>query len=61
MPRGHAFLYAVIDWHSRMVLGWALSNTMEPGLCLEALDDALAQTAPTSPQDASGKATLEAA
>jgi putative transposase len=44
MPRGHAFLCAVMDWHSRKVLGWALSNTMETGLCLEALEDALAQT-----------------
>ena len=41
MPGGHAYLCAVMDWHSRRVLGWALSNTMETGLCLEALEKAL--------------------
>jgi putative transposase len=44
MPNGHAYLCAVMDWHSRKVLGWAVSNTMETGLCLEALDQALANT-----------------
>lgn len=44
MPGGHAYLCAVMDWHSRKVLGWAVSNTMETGLCLEALDKALAAT-----------------
>ncbi len=44
MPRGHAFLCAVMDWHSRKVLGWALSNTMGTDLCLEALENALAAT-----------------
>jgi putative transposase len=42
MPGGHAYLCAVMDWHSRRVLGWAVSNTMETGLCLEALENALA-------------------
>lgn len=41
MPGGHAYLCAVMDWHSRKVLGWAVSNTMETGLCLEALGNAL--------------------
>jgi putative transposase len=44
MPGGHAYLCAVMDWHSRKVLGWAVSNTMETGLCLEALENALAST-----------------
>ncbi len=38
MPRGHAFLCAVMDWYSRKVLGWALSNTMGTDLCQEALE-----------------------
>jgi putative transposase len=44
MPGGHAYLCAVMDWYSRKVLGWAVSNTMETGLCLEALEQALANT-----------------
>jgi putative transposase len=44
MPRGHAYLCAVMDWHSRHVLGWAVSNTMGTGLCLEALAMALGST-----------------
>ena len=44
MPGGHAYLCAVMDWHSRKVLGWAVSNTMETGLCLEALNNALVAT-----------------
>lgn len=41
MARGNAFLCAVMDWHSRKVLGWQLSNTMDNTLCLNALDQAL--------------------
>ena len=44
MERGHAYLCAVMDWHSRKVLGWALSNTMDAGLCMEALERALEST-----------------
>lgn len=44
MARGHAYLCAVMDWHSRKVLGWEVSNTMDTGLCLRALDKAVAQT-----------------
>jgi putative transposase len=44
MERGRGYLCAVMDWHSRKVLGWALSNTMDAGLCLEALERALEST-----------------
>ena len=44
MPGGHAYLCAVMDWNSRKVLGWALSNTMGPDLCLEALEKVLNPT-----------------
>ena len=37
MPVGHAYLCAVMDWHTRKVLGWAVSNTMDTELCLNAL------------------------
>jgi len=42
MPRGSAYLCAVMDWHTRCVLGWAVSNTMDVSLCLLALDRARA-------------------
>ena len=41
MARGFAYLVAVIDWYSRRVLAWRLSNTLDTGFCLEALRDAL--------------------
>ena len=41
MRRGFMFLTAVIDWFSRYVLSWRLSNTLEARFCLEALDEAL--------------------
>lgn len=44
MPHGHAYLCAVMDWHSRKVLGWAVSNTMDGGLCQSALAAALRQS-----------------
>ena len=45
IPIGRGFLYlvAVIDWASRAVLSWRLSNTMDTSFCLAALEDALAQ------------------
>ncbi len=41
MRRGFLYLVAVMDWHSRRVLSWRLSNTMDVGFCIEALEDAL--------------------
>jgi putative transposase len=41
MPNGFMYLTAVIDWFSRLVLSWRVSNTMDVGFCLEALDEAL--------------------
>jgi len=45
IPIGKGFLYlvAIMDWASRAVLAWRLSNTMETGFCLEALDEAVAR------------------
>jgi putative transposase len=43
MAKGHAYLCAVMDWHSRKVLGWEVSNTMDTGLCLRALEKAIAK------------------
>ncbi|GAB6886990.1 hypothetical protein JCM13304A_04880 [Desulfothermus okinawensis JCM 13304] len=41
MSRGFLYLVAIIDWYSRYVLSWELSNTLEVGFCLEALQKAL--------------------
>jgi putative transposase len=41
MPQGHAYLCAVMDWHTRYVLGWAVSNTMDAALTREALENAV--------------------
>lgn len=43
LPMAHGFLYliAVMDWYSRKVLSWAVSNTMDVGFCLDALTEAL--------------------
>lgn len=46
MPRGFVYLIAIIDWFSRYVLAWRLSNTMTTDFCLEALEAALAQATP---------------
>ena len=43
MRRGFLYLVAVMDWWTRKVLTWRVSNTMDVGFCLEALEDALAQ------------------
>ena len=40
MPQGNAYLCAVMDWHSRYVLGWAVSNTMDAALSQKALSQA---------------------
>lgn len=41
MPRGFLYLVAIIDWYSRYVLAWRLSNTLDTAFCLEALQGAL--------------------
>jgi putative transposase len=41
MKKGFLYLVAVIDWHSRLVLSWRLSNTMDKTFCIDALQEAL--------------------
>lgn len=41
MQRGFLYLVAIMDWHSRAVLSWRLSNTMDADFCVAALEDAL--------------------
>lgn len=42
MAKGFVYLTAVIDWYSRYILSWRLSNTLDKAFCIEALEDALA-------------------
>jgi putative transposase len=42
MQRGFMYLVAIMDWYSRFVLSWELSNTLDVGFCLVALEGALA-------------------
>ena len=41
LPRGFVYLVAVIDWYSRKVLSWRLSNTLDSGFCVDCLEQAL--------------------
>jgi len=43
MERGFMYLVAVMDWYSRKILSWRLSNTMESDFCVEALKEALSR------------------
>jgi putative transposase len=43
---GFVYLVAILDWHSRYVLAWELSNTLDAGFCVEALDTALRRGRP---------------
>lgn len=46
MSQGFMYLVAVIDWFSRCVLSWRLSNSLESTFCVEALEDALTHQQP---------------
>jgi len=43
LARGFAYLVAIMDWHSRRVLSWRLSNTLDSVFCVEALHEALSR------------------
>ncbi len=46
MARGFLYLVVILDWYSRYVLAWRLSNTLESDFCLEALEEALRKGRP---------------
>ena len=48
VPMRHGFMYltAVIDWYSRHVISWRLSNTLDSRFCIEALEESLEQGLP---------------
>jgi putative transposase len=41
MPKGFAYLVAVMDWSTRAVVSWKLSNTLDVGFCMEAFREAV--------------------
>src|SRR6188472_2319661 len=41
LARGFIYLVAIMDWHSRAVLAWRISNTLHADFCVEALEEAL--------------------
>lgn len=41
MQKGFLYLVAIMDWHSRKVLSWRISNSMDTRFCIEALEDAI--------------------
>ena len=43
MRRGFVYLVAIMDWYSRRVLAWRLSNTLSTDFCVEALEEAIAR------------------
>jgi putative transposase len=46
MRRGYLYLVAIMDWYSRYVLSWELSNSLETSFCAEALERVLAMSRP---------------
>lgn len=46
MARGFGYLVAIVDWYSRRVLSWRLSNTLDSSFCVEALQEALERFGP---------------
>lgn len=46
MARGFTYLVAILDWYSRFVLSWRLSNSLEGSFCVEALEEALSWQRP---------------
>jgi putative transposase len=47
MAKGFLYLVAVIDWNSRYILSWRLSNTLEDNFCVEALNESMVLAKPT--------------
>jgi putative transposase len=46
MARGFLYLVSIIDWYSRYVISWRLSNTMDADFCVAALEEALSKGTP---------------
>ena len=56
LPAGFMYLAAIIDWYSRYVLAWRLSNTLDGSFCLEMLEEALGRGQARGVQHRPGRA-----
>ena len=57
MARGFVYLAAVIDWHSRKILAWRLSISMDTAFCTEAVEEAIARRSNALDRSALGLST----
>jgi putative transposase len=55
LDKGFAYLAAVIDWYSRRVLSWRISNSMEAAFCVDALDQAHHRSGPLACYERAGE------
>jgi putative transposase len=46
MDKGFMYLVAIMDWYSRKILSWRVSNTLEPAFCVNALEEAISRLGP---------------
>ena len=46
MARGLMYLVAIVDWHSRRMMSWRVSNTLDTAFCIEPLEEALGRFGP---------------
>ncbi len=46
MPKGFGYLFAIMDWFSRYIIVWELSNCLDTDFCLEALERGVERTVP---------------
>jgi putative transposase len=46
MDKGFMYLVAIMDWYSRKILSWRVSNTLDPSFCVNALEEALSRLGP---------------
>ena len=40
-PTGFIYLVSIIDWHSRLIVGWSMSNTMQSDFVIRAVEEAI--------------------
>ncbi len=46
MARGYMYLVAIMDWHSRKILSWQISNTLDSAFCINVLEEAIGRFGP---------------